>query len=558
MKILQGKGVSQGIAFGKVKFFRRDEVSVKRGRIEDADAELVRYLNAKRAALSQLDELYTRTLSEAGKQEAEIFSVHRMMIEDPDFNSSVERIIRRQNINAEYAVAMTSRNFAEMFSIIEDDFMRERVADVQDVSNRLVRCLMNKQASQQDNRGKCVICADDFSPSETAQMDRDSVVSLCTSRGSATSHTAILARTLGIPAVVGLRDEFYEICDGDEIIVDGGSGLLYVDPDEETKEKMQRRQAEELLHRRRLNELRGRDNITRDGHRIGLYANIGGLEDIDAAILNDCGGIGLFRSEFLYLDNSEPPSEELQYGIYKQALERMKGKRVIIRTLDIGADKQASCFVLPREENPALGVRGIRFCFANPEVFRTQLRALLRASVHGRLGIMFPMITALEEVQEIKRIISEIKSELDKENIAYSSEMEIGVMIETPAAVMISDLLAQEVDFFSVGSNDLAQYALAADRLNPGLEQYHNARHTAVLRMIKIAADNAHANGSWIGICGEIGADEELTEAFLAMGVDELSVIPTSILPLREKVLSLDLSRKELILDAIGSVTAMN
>ena len=553
MKILQGKGVSQGIAFGKVKFFRRDEVSVKRGRVEDADAELVRYLNAKRAALAQLDELYTRTLSEAGKQEAEIFSVHRMMIEDPDFNSSVERIIRRQNINAEYAVAMTSRNFAEMFSIIEDDFMRERVADVQDVSNRLVRCLMNKQASQQDNRGKCVVCADDFSPSETAQMDRDSVVSLCTSRGSATSHTAILARTLGIPAVVGLRDEFYEICDGDEIIVDGGSGLLYVDPDEETKERMQRRQAEELLHRRRLNELRGRDNITRDGHRIGLYANIGGLEDIDAAILNDCGGIGLFRSEFLYLDSSEPPSEELQYDIYRQALSRMKGKRVIIRTLDIGADKQASCFVLPREENPALGVRGIRFCFANPEVFRTQLRALLRASVHGRLGIMFPMIISVSEIRRIKEIIEEVKAELRAEGIPFREDVELGVMIETPSAVMISDLLAKEVDFFSVGSNDLLQYTLAVDRQNPEVEHYCDTRHIALLRMIRVTAENAHKNGAWIGICGEAGADLELTEAFLAMGVDELSVTPSAILPLREKIRGLDLSRREKILSAIGA-----
>lgn len=552
MKILQGKGVSDGIAFGRVRFFRRDEISVRRGRIEDADAELVRYLNAKRAALAQLDELYKRALAEFGKEEAEIFSVHRMMIEDPDFNSSVERIIRRQNINAEYAVAMTSRNFAEMFSIIEDDYMRERVADVQDVSNRLVRCLMKKTTSPQEHKGKSVICADDFSPSETAQMDRNSVVALCTSRGSATSHTAILARTMGIPAVVGLHDEFYEICDGDEIIVDGRSGKLYVNPDEATKTEMLRRQTEQKLHREQLRGLYGKDNVTVDGVKIDLYANVGSLDDINAAMANDCGGIGLLRSEFLYMDSATPPDEEYQYRIYSEALERMGGKRVVIRTLDIGADKQAGCFTLPREENPALGVRGIRFCLANPDVFKTQLRALYRASAHGRLAIMFPMIIAVEEVIEAKKLIDEVKTELRAANIPFDSKIEIGVMIETPAAVVISDLLAAEVDFFSVGSNDLTQYTLAVDRQNPGLDRYHNSRHTALLRMIRYATQNIHEKGGWIGICGELGADEELTEAFLAMGVDELSVTPSAILPLREKVRSLDLSRKQLILDAIG------
>ncbi len=554
MKILQGKGVSDGIAFGRVRFFRRDEISVKRGRIDDADAELVRYLNAKRAALAQLDELYKRTLERAGRGEAEIFSVHRMMIEDPDFNSSVERIIRRQSINAEYAVAMTSRNFAEMFSIIEDDFMRERVADVQDVSNRLVRCLMKKTASPQEHKGKSVICADDFSPSETAQMDRNTVVALCTSRGSATSHTAILARTMNIPAVVGLHDEFYEICDGDEIIVDGGSGKLYINPDEQTKEEMQRRQEEQLLHREALRDLRGKENVTLDGRRINIYANVGSLEDISIAHANDCGGIGLMRSEFLYMDSAEPPDEEYQFRIYREVLQRMDGKRVIIRTLDIGADKQADCFTLPREENPALGVRGIRFCLANPDIFMTQLKALLRAAAYGRLAIMFPMITSVEEVREAKRYLERAKDELRAANVPFGGELEVGIMIETPAAVVISDLLSEEVDFFSIGSNDLTQYTLAVDRQNPELDRYHNARHTAILRMIRYTTINAHEHGAWVGICGEIGANEELTEAFLAMGVDELSVTPSAILPLREKVRSLDVSDSRHILDEIGGM----
>lgn len=554
MKILKGKGVAQGIAIGRVKFFRRDEVSVRRDRIEDADAELVRYLNAKRAALSQLDELYKRTLAEVGKEEAEIFSVHRMMIEDPDFNSSVERIIRRQNINAEYAVAMTSRNFAEMFSILDDNYMQERAADVTDASNRLLRCLMNKTSEPQEHKGKSVVCADDFSPSETVQMDRNSVVALCTSRGSITSHTAILARTMGIPAVVGLRDEFYEICDGDEIIVDGGSGLLYVHPDEETKEEMLQRQAEELSRRSRLHSLRGKDNVTADGYRLELYANVGSIDDIGAAIANDSNGIGLVRTEFMYLDRNEQPSEEEQYQIYKQVLELMNGKRVIFRTLDIGADKKTDYFQMPREENPALGVRGIRFCLANPDVFKTQLRALLRASVYGNTGIMFPMITGLEELHEAKKLIETAKDELRSEEIPFSDSVEIGIMIETPASVILSDILAREVDFFSIGSNDLTQYTMAADRQNPALESYSDSRYLALLRMIRVVTENAHANGAWVGICGEMGADLELTEMFIAIGVDELSVTPTSVLPLRDKIRSLDCSRKEQLLQAIGRV----
>ncbi len=554
MKILYGKGVSTGIAFGRIVFYRHDEVSVTRTRVDDVDAEVVRYLEAKKKAMSQLDELYEHALKQVGEEDALIFSMHRMMLEDPDFNSSVERIIRRQGINAEYAVALTSRNFAEMFSLIEDDYMRERGADVKDISNRLVRCLMNKTAKAQEHRGKCVICADDLSPSETVQMDRKTVRAICTARGSATSHTAILARTMNIPAVVGLGEEFYSLCDGDEIIVDGSTGALYVNPDEQTKLEMLRKQTEEIYRSERLYSLRGHDNVTRDGCRIDIYANVGGIEDIGAALANDCGGIGLFRSEFLYLESSEAPSEELQFQVYKQILERMCGKRVIIRTLDIGADKVARCFTIPREENPALGVRGIRFCFARPEVFKTQLRALFRASVYGRLGIMFPMIIAMDEIYEIKDMIEQVKSELRSENIPYSTDVQIGVMIETPAAVMISDMLARQVDFFSVGSNDLTQYALAADRQNPGLERYCNSRHLALLRMIRIATENAHANGAWIGICGEVASDLDLTEAFLAIGVDELSVTPTAILHLRDKVMNLDMSRRHLLLEAIGRV----
>ena len=554
MKILQGKGVSVGIAHGKVRLYIRDEINVMRTRIDDPDEELRRYNEARREAMEQLNALYKNALSEIGESNAMIFGVHCMMLEDPDYNSSVEGIIRRQNVNAEYAVAVTADNFARLFAVMEDDYLRERASDVRDISRRVLKCLthMQSQLMDTDDEG-CIICAQDLSPSETVQLDKKKVLAFCTARGSSTSHTAILARTMSIPAVAGLGEELSELHDGDEVIVDGGTGRLYINPEEVTRKEMLHKL--EMATRRMafLSTLRGHDNITQDGHRVNLYANVGGLEDISAALENDCGGIGLFRSEFLYLDDGEVPSEEKQFETYKQILERMEGKRVVIRTLDIGADKQYGCFTLAKEENPALGFRGIRFCFAYPEIFRTQLRALYRASVYGWLGIMFPMIISVSEIRRIKEIIEEVKAELRAEGIPFREDVELGVMIETPSAVMISDLLAKEVDFFSVGSNDLLQYTLAVDRQNPEVEHYCDTRHIALLRMIRVTAENAHKNGAWIGICGEAGADLELTEAFLAMGVDELSVTPSAILPLREKIRGLDLSRREKILSAIGA-----
>ncbi|MBE6901050.1 MAG: phosphoenolpyruvate--protein phosphotransferase [Ruminococcaceae bacterium] len=552
MKIIQGKGVSSGIALGRVRMYIRDEINVMRINIDNPDAEYERYNAARLEAMAQLNALYKNALTEMGENNAMIFGVHCMMLEDPDYNNSVEGIIRRQSVNAEYAVAATADNFARMFAVMEDDYLRERASDVRDISRRVLKCLMHKQVQQMDANDSCVICAQDLAPSETVQFDKKKVLAFCTARGSSTSHTAILARTLGIPAVTGIGDELAELRDGDAIIVDGGTGRLYINPDELTYREMLHK-LECAKHRTAyLSTLRGHDNITQDGHRVNLYANVSSLEDVAIALDNDCGGIGLFRSEFLYLDRGEAPTEEQQFLIYRQILERMEGKRVVIRTLDIGADKQYGCFTLAKEENPALGLRGIRFCLANPMLFKTQLRALFRASAYGWLAIMFPMIISVEEIRRIKEIITDVKDELRREHLPFREDVELGVMIETPAAVMISDLLAKEVDFFSVGSNDLTQYTLAVDRQNPEVEQYSDPRHVALLRMIRITCENAHKVGAWVGICGEVGADEELTEAFLAMGVDELSVTPTEILPLREKIRGLDLSRREKILSAIG------
>ena len=554
MKIIQGKGVSGGIALGRVRMYIRDEINVMRISVEDADAEFERYNAARLEAMAQLNSLYKNALTEMGENNAMIFGVHCMMLEDPDYNSSVEGIIRRQSVNAEYAVAATADNFARMFAVMEDDYLRERASDVRDISRRVLKCLMHKQAQTMSANDSSIICAQDLAPSETVQFDKRKVLAFCTARGSSTSHTAILARTLGIPAVTGLGDELAELRDGDAIIVDGGTGRVYINPDELTYREMLHK-LECAKHRTAyLSTLRGHENITQDGHRVNLYANISGLEDVGIALDNDCGGIGLFRSEFLYIDSEELPTEEQQFGVYRQILERMDGKRVVIRTLDIGADKQYGCLTLEKEENPALGLRGIRFCLANPALFKTQLRALYRASAYGWLAIMFPMIISVEEIRRIKDIISEVKEELRREHLPFREDVELGVMIETPAAVMISDLLAKEVDFFSIGSNDLTQYTLAVDRQNPEVEHYCDARHVALLRMIRITCENAHKTGAWVGICGEAGADAELTEAFLAMGVDELSVTPTEILPLREKIRGLDLSRREAILSAIGAV----
>lgn len=549
MTELHGKGVSGGIAIGKISFYKKDEISVKRTHIEDTAAELERFDRVKEFTLSQLAELYEKALKEVGETNAQIFEIHQMMIEDEDYLDSIKNFILSQNLNAEYAVAVTADNFAEMFSSMDDDYMKERAADVRDISDRLLRNLMNKTgADGGSDDGKTIVCADDLAPSETVQLDKSKVLAFCTKHGASNSHTAILARTMNIPAIIGLGEALSEEYDGREAVVDGKTGVIYIDPDEETKAEMEKKRQEELRRRELLQNLKGKENITPDGQKINVYANIGGLGDMGAVLANDAGGIGLFRSEFLYLESNDYPDEEVQFRCYKKVLERMAGKKVIIRTLDIGADKQIDYFGLDREENPALGYRAIRICLTRPDIFKTQLRALYRASMFGNLGIMFPMIVSLEEIKEIKAIVSEVKNELSSAGIPFKDDVETGIMIETPAAVMISDMLAAEVDFFSVGTNDLTQYSLAIDRQNPKLDRFCDTHHQGLLRMIKLAADNAHKNGAWIGICGELGGDLELTEIFLAMGIDELSVSPALVLPLREKIRNTDIKDKEAIL----------
>lgn len=548
MTELRGKGVSGGIAVGKISFYKKDEICVKRTHVEDTAAEMERFDRAKEAAVLQLSELYEKALKEVGETNAQIFEIHQMMTEDEDYLESIENFIVSQKLNAEYAVAMTADNFAEMFSSMDDDYMKERAADVRDISDRLLRNLMNKTESGEASEEKSIVCADDLAPSETVQLDKSKVLAFCTRQGASNSHTAILARTMNIPAVIGLGEALLEEYDGREAVVDGKTGIVYIDPDEETKAEAERKRLEDIRRRELLRSLKGKDNVTPSGQRINVYANIGGLGDMGAALAGDAGGIGLFRSEFLYLESSDYPSEDVQFACYKKVLERMAGKKVIIRTLDIGADKQIDYFGLQKEENPAMGMRAIRICLTRPEIFKTQLRALYRASVFGDLGIMFPMIISLDEIKRIKEIIAEVKEELSAEGIPFKDDVEVGIMIETPAAVMISDLLAREVDFFSVGTNDLTQYSLALDRQNPRLESFCDTRHIGLLRMIKLAADNAHKNGAWIGICGELAGDTELTETFLAMGIDELSVSPSLVLPLREKIRSASLENKEEIL----------
>lgn len=545
---LYGKGVSGGIAIGKISFYKGDEVCAKPGHIEDTAAEMKRFKEVKEFTRSQLKLLYEKALKEAGEESAQIFDIHQMMLEDIDYNESIENFIKLQHLNAEYAVALTADNFAEMFSAMDDDYMQGRAADVKDVSNRLMKNLMNQMEGAHTSEGKNIICANDLAPSETVQLDKAKVLAFGTVYGSSNSHTAILARTMNIPAIVDLGEALSQELDGKEAIIDGTAGILYIEPDEETKAVMEKKYQEEKHKKELLQSLKGRENITPDGQKIDVFANIGSLEDMAAVAANDAGGIGLFRSEFLYLERDDYPSEEMQFQYYKKVLKKMSGKKVIIRTLDIGADKKVDYFGLDKEENPALGYRAIRICLTRPEVFKTQLRALYRASVFGNLGIMFPMIISLEEIREIKKIIQQVQEELEKEAIPFNPHVEIGIMIETPAAVMISDLLAREVDFFSVGTNDLTQYTLAIDRQNPRLEQFCNTHHQGILRMIKFAADNAHKCGAWIGICGELGGDLELTETFLAMGIDELSVPPGLILPLRDKIRKTSTKNREEIL----------
>ena len=539
----KGKGVYGAVAIGKISVFNRQEASVRRVHIEDTETEIKRLELAKKRSTDQLQEIYNKALKEVGETNAQIFEIHMMMIEDEDYNESIVNIIETQMVNAEYAVAVTSDNFAAMFSSMDDTYMQVRAADVKDISNRIINNFALTSSEQNSIDEKVVICSDDLAPSETVSLDKNKVLAFVTAYGSSNSHTAILARNMNIPAVIGVGDEFLpHIENGETIIVDGFTGEIYVDPDEAVLNAMMKKQSEDIEKKKLLLNLKGKENITIDGTKIDIFANIRGVANIGAALFNDAGGIGLFRSEFLYLENSDFPVEEQQFAAYKKVLESMAGKKVIIRTMDIGADKQVDYFNLNKEDNPALGFRAIRICLARPEIFKTQLRALYRASVYGNLGIMFPMITSVNEVKKIKKLCEEVKSELKSDNIEFSDNVEIGIMIETPAAAIISDRLAPLVDFFSVGTNDLIQYTLACDRQNPDLENFCDTHHEAVLRLIKISAENAHRHGAWIGICGELAADTSLTETFLKMGIDELSVSPGFVLKVRNKVRNIDLS----------------
>jgi len=542
MTVFQGKGVYGAIAIGKASIFSRGGADVRRESIDDPAKELERVEAAKALAAEQLEAIHDKALKEVGEANAEIFEIHIMMLDDEDYNDSIRNIIETQKVNAEYAVAVTSDNFAEMFANMDDAYMQARSADVKDISNRLIACMSDGGSGSSESSEKMIVCADDLAPSETVSLDKDKVLAFVTAFGSSNSHTAILARNMNIPAVIGAGEEFLKnIHDGDMLIVDGHTGEIYVDPDDETIRKFTDKQAEDAKKKQLLQEMKGKENITLDGTKINVYANIGGVGSIGAVLANDAGGIGLFRSEFLYLESEDYPTEEQQFTAYRKVLESMAGKKVIIRTLDIGADKQIDYFKLDKEDNPALGFRAIRICLTRPEIFRTQLRALYRASAFGELGIMFPMITSVSEVEKCLAMCEEVKKELQSDGIKYSDHVEVGIMIETPAAAIISDKLAPLVDFFSVGTNDLTQYTLACDRQNAKLESFVDTHHEAILRLIEMSAKNAHANGAWIGICGELGADLSLTETFLRMGIDELSVSPPYVLPLREKIRSIRL-----------------
>ena len=539
MQIYKGKSVFGGIAIGKISVYKKDEQLVKRVKIEDADAEMERYTAARNIAAAQLQKLYDKALKEVGEANAAIFEVHQMMLEDEDYNESVENIIHSQMVNAEYAVASTADNFAQMFEAMDDDYMRGRAADVRDISERVITVLAGGAGSGLDSDEPVIIAANDLAPSETVQLDKDKVLSFVTAHGSENSHTAILARTMGIPALIGTGIDLDETVDGKLGIVDGTNGVVYVDPDAELLEEMKKKQQEEQEKKRLLQTLKGKENITLDGQKVMLYANVGNIKDLGIALQNDAGGIGLFRSEFIYLGQDHYPTEEEQFQIYKTVAETMAGRRVIIRTLDIGADKQCDYFELDKEDNPAMGLRAIRICLTRPEIFKTQLRALFIASVYGNINIMYPMIISVDEVRQIKAIVEEVKAELAEQGIEYGNPAQ-GIMIETPASVMMSRELAEEVDFFSIGTNDLTQYTLAIDRQNSKLDKFFDSHHPAVLRMIQMTVENAHKAGIWCGICGELGADQALTKDFLAMGVDELSVSPGSILPLRKIILETD------------------
>ena len=533
MDTYNGKSIFRGVAIGPVLFYGKKESTVRRSKIEDTEAEIARYDEAKDRAIEQLNQLHDEAVKKVGEENAAIFEVHAMLLDDEDFTDSVHNAIESQKVNAEYAAAITGENFAKMFAEMEDDYFRARAADMKDISERVIRVMSGEETTTEFDK-PVIIIADDLMPSETVQLDKEKVLAFVTKFGSSNSHTAILARTMNIPALIDVPIE--ADWDGHTAIVDGHTGTFYLDPDQETLEAMQAKLEKDLEARRLLQELKGKSNVSLDGREISLYANIGGLKDVAAVLQNDGGGVGLFRSEFLYIGRDDLPSEEDQFQAYKSVVETLAGKKVIIRTLDIGADKQADYLKLDKEDNPALGYRAIRICLTRPEIFKTQLRALFRASAYGKVAIMYPMITSLKEVKKIKEIVSLVKAELTAEGVPFDQNVEEGIMIETPAAAMISDVLAKEVDFFSIGTNDLTQYTLAMDRQNSKLDVFYDPHHEAVLRLIELTVKNGHAGGAWVGICGELGADTELTERFLQMGVDELSVSPSMILPVREAI----------------------
>lgn len=533
MKIYSGKAVFHGIAIGQIQVIKKEEKNVFKGHIEDAEQEIARVLKAVEETEKQLKALYDKALTEVGETGAAIFGAYQMMLRDQDYQAAIQNIIRRQQVNAEYAVAVTANHFAGMFAGMDDVYMKERAADVRDVSERLLSVLSERDQEAVSADVSTIIAAEDLSPSETVQIDKSKVHAFVTRYGSSNSHTAILARTMNVPALIGIG--YDNDIDGKMAVVDGFKGDLIVDPEPEMLAEYEKKAAEEEEKRRRLQEVKGKDTVTQSGKEIRLYANIGGISDLQAVLQNDAEGIGLFRSEFLYLEKDDYPTEEEQFNVYRSVAEAMAGRTVIIRTLDIGADKQIDYFGLDQEDNPAMGYRAIRICLKRPDIFKTQLRALYRAAAYGKIGIMFPMIISIKEVRRIKEIIEEVKKELRDNGIIYG-EAEIGIMIETPAAVMVSEELAEEVDFFSIGTNDLTQYTLAIDRQNAKLDDFYDAHHPAILRMIQMVIDNGHKGGAWVGICGELGADPELTDRFIEMGIDELSVSPSSILPIRKKV----------------------
>ena len=536
MITIQGKGVSAGVGVGPLYFYRRATVEIHNTTVEDTDAEWHRFKGAQTGAVEQLGVLAEQARAEAGDEAAMLFETHQMMAEDLDYEEAIEDLILNQKLNAEAAVSQVAEQFAAMFASMDDTYMQARAADVQDVSQRIIGILCGVVQGGIASDVPVLLAADDLAPSETIQLDKSKILGFITAGGSGSSHTAILARTMGIPAIVGMGDALKPEYEGRQAIADGSTGALVIDPDDDTRDRLLKKREEQMRLQRLLETLKGQENVTKDGKTVRIYCNIGSPEDVHAVQVNDGGGIGLFRSEFLYLNTKDYPTEDEQFNAYKQVLSDMDGKEVIIRTLDIGADKQIGYFDLPKEDNPAMGLRALRICLNRPEIFRVQLRALFRASAYGKLGIMFPMVTSVWEVREAKRMCEEVKRDLKHEGIPYSDDVKIGVMIETPAAAVISDRLAKEVDFFSIGTNDLTQYTLACDRQNNDLGRFYNPHHPAVLRLIQMVTENAHKNGIWVGICGELGADLTLTETFLAIGVDELSVTPRAVLPLRNAV----------------------